>query len=116
MTDCCLHASNLQLTNQQGQEIGDITQVLDPGVEEIDKCSVLYPAGELPAVDVPVGNVSRNSCVEYPSDKITGVDVSLGEVAFPVVDKDFDAKNTGVEVKTGAYGGTHDAVTVREGL
>ena len=33
MTNLCLHASNLQLTNRQGheKEIGDMTQVLDPG-------------------------------------------------------------------------------------
>jgi len=33
MTNRCLHASNLQLTNRQGHEneIGDMTQVLDPG-------------------------------------------------------------------------------------
>jgi len=36
MTNCCLHASDLQLTNWQGQENGDITQVLDPGVDEKD--------------------------------------------------------------------------------
>ena len=31
MTEGCLHANNLQFTNRQGQENGDITQVLDPG-------------------------------------------------------------------------------------
>ena len=35
MTDRCLHASNLQLTNWQCQEINDTTQVFNPGVEEM---------------------------------------------------------------------------------
>ena len=64
MTDCRLHASSLQFTNWRPQEIGDITQVLDPGVDEIDKCYVVYPAGELPGVDLPVGDVNEDSFIK----------------------------------------------------
>ena len=36
------------------------------------------------------------------------MDDKLDEVKLPGVDKDFDAKPTGVEVDTGAYGETYD--------
>ena len=74
MTDHCLNASNLQLTNWQGQEINDATQVFDPGLDENDDYFVDYPSGELPRVDVPVGDVYENSFVKCPTDEIPGVD------------------------------------------
>ena len=92
----------------RGQEINVTTQVFDTGVDENNHYFVEYPTGEFPGVDVPVGDVSENSCAEYPSDEIPGVDVDSGEVAFPGVDKDFDAKPTGVEVETGAYNEVYD--------
>ena len=55
MTDHCLHASDLQLTNWRGQEIGKVIQVLDPGVDVSDKCVVAYPADEVPGVEVDTG-------------------------------------------------------------
>jgi hypothetical protein len=70
-----------------------------------------YPADKLPGVDVPVGDVYENSFVECPTDKIPGVEVKSNEVKLPGVDKDFDAEPIGVEVDTGAYGKTYDAVT-----
>ena len=48
MEDCQFHANNLKFSNRQGQKIGEITQVLDPGVNESDECVVAYPAGEIP--------------------------------------------------------------------
>ena len=91
-----MHAKNLQLTNWQGQEIGDITQVLDLDVDENDNYFVEYPAGELPrpGVDVPVGDVNENSFVGYPTDKIPEVDIKSGDVKLPGVDTDFDAMPT----------------------
>ena len=34
MTDCSLHASDLQSSNWHGQEMNDTTQVFDPSVDE----------------------------------------------------------------------------------
>ena len=111
MTDRYLHASDLQLTNWQGQEINDTTQVFDPGVDENDDYFVNYPAGELPGVEVPVGDVNENPCAEYPAENNLGVDVKLGNAKLPGVDTDFDAKPTGVEMDSGVYGGeAYDAV------
>ena len=36
MEDCQFHANNLKFTNQRGHKIGEVTQVLDPGVDESD--------------------------------------------------------------------------------
>ena len=41
-----LHANDLKFTNRRGRRIGEVTQVLDPGVDESEGCSVIYPAGE----------------------------------------------------------------------
>ena len=87
MTDCCLHASNLDLTNWQGQEIGDTTQDLDPGVDE-----------------------NEDSFIQYPTDKIPGVYLESGDAELTGVDTDFDANPTGVKMDTGAYGEAYDAV------
>ena len=81
MTDCRLHVCNLQFTNRQGQDIGGITQVLDPGADEIDKCFVVYPAGELPGVDIPVGDVNEDYFVNYPAGELPGVDIPVGDVS-----------------------------------
>jgi hypothetical protein len=59
--DCQFHANNLNFTNWQCQRIGEVTQVLDPGVDVNDECSVVYPAGEIPRVEVTAGNVSEDS-------------------------------------------------------
>ena len=109
--DFQFHANNLKFTNRQSQKIGEITQVLDPGVDESDKCVVAYPADEIPGVEVTAVNVSDNSSVTYPIVKIPGVDVELGDVEFTEMDKDLDAESTEVEVDTGAYGETYDAAT-----
>ena len=69
MTDRQLHASNLQFTNWKDQEIGEVTQVLDPGVDESDECIVAYPAGEIPGVELTVGDIYEYSFVEYPKNK-----------------------------------------------
>ena len=66
-----LHASDLQFTNWQGQEIGEVTQVLDPGVDESDTCVVTYPAGEIPGVKVTVGDINEDSFLKYPIVEIT---------------------------------------------
>ena len=131
MTDCCLHASNPHFTNRQGQKIGDITQVLDPGVDEIDKCFVTYPAGEFPGVDAPVSDVNEDSFVEHPIDTIPEVDVELGDAELTGVDMAeligvdtaeltrvdmvFDAKSTGVEVDTGKYSEAYDTIPQEQG-
>ena len=44
-----------------------MTQVLYPGVDELDKCFVVYPAGELPGVDAPVGDVKEDSFCQIPN-------------------------------------------------
>jgi hypothetical protein len=49
--------------------------------------------------------------VRYPIGEIPGVDVELGDAKPTGVDKDFDAEPTGVEVDTGTYGKAYDAVT-----
>ena len=89
--------------------------MLDPGVDESGKCSVVYPAGEIPGVEVTSGNVSEHSSVRYPIVKIPGVDVKLGDAKFTGVDKDFDAESTGVEVDNGAHGKAYDAVPQEQG-
>ena len=61
MIDFQLHASNLQFTNWQDQEIGEVTQVLVPGVDESDKCIATYPADEIPGVEVTVGDMNEDS-------------------------------------------------------
>ncbi len=72
--DCRFHADNLKFTNWQGQKIGEITQVLDPGVDESNECVVTYSADE---VEVTAVNESENSSVTYPIAKIPGVDIEL---------------------------------------
>ncbi len=91
--DCQLHANNLKFTNWLGQKIGEITQVLDPGVKESDESVVAYLADDIPGVEVTAVNVSENSSVTYPIVKITEVNVKFGDVKFTGVDKD---KSTGV--------------------
>ncbi len=73
--------SILTFTNQHGQDIGDLAQDFEPRVDEDD-----------------------NSFVAHPNDKLPGVDMHWGDVELPGVDADFDAKPTGVEVDTEAYG------------
>ncbi len=73
--------SILTFTNQHGQDIGDLAQDFEPRVDEDDIFFVAHPNDELP-----------------------GVDVQLGDAELPGVDTDFDAKPTGVEVDTEAYG------------
>ena len=58
-------------------------------MNEKDNYFVIFPAGELPRVDVPVGDVNEDAFLEYPIDNIPGVDVELG-----------DAELTGVDVRT----------------
>ena len=82
MEDRPFHANNLKITNPRGQKIGEVTQVLDPGVDESDKCSTVYPAGEIPGVEVTASNVSEDSSVTYPIVEIPGVDVELGDFEF----------------------------------
>ena len=116
MTDRQLHASDLQFTNWQDQEIGEVTQVLDPGVDVSDECVVAYPAGEIPEVKVTVGDMNEDSSVKHPIIEIPGVDVESGNAKLPGVDTDFDAEPTGVEMDTGAYGGkSYDAVPQEQG-
>ena len=103
MTDFCRHANNLQFTNRRSREIGDITQVLDLGVDENDNYFVNYQAGEIPGVDVPVSDVNEDSFVKYPTDKIPGMGVESGDAKLPGVGTDFDANPTGVEMDTGTY-------------
>ena len=62
--DCRCHASNLKFTNWRSQRIGEVTQVLDPGVDVSDECSVLYPAAEIPRVEVTASNASKD-CWTY---------------------------------------------------
>jgi hypothetical protein len=73
--------SILTFTNWHGQDIGDLAQDFEP-------C-----AGE-----------DENSFVAHPNDKLPGVDVQSSDAELPGVDMDFDAKPTGVEVDTEAYG------------
>ena len=37
MEDCQSHANDLKFTNRRGQNIGEVTQLLDPGVDEVKK-------------------------------------------------------------------------------
>ncbi len=73
--------SILTFTNRHGQDIGDLAQDFEPCADEDD-----------------------NSFVAHPNDKLPGVDVHSGDAELPRVDMDFDAKPTGVEVDTEAYG------------
>jgi hypothetical protein len=73
--------SILTFTNQHGQDIGDLAQNFEPCVNEDD-----------------------DSFVAHPNDELPEVDVHLGDTELPGVDTDFDAKPTGVEVDTEAYG------------
>jgi hypothetical protein len=73
--------SILTFTNLHGQDIGDLAQDFEPCADEED-----------------------DSFVAHPNDKLPGVDVHLGDVELPGVYTDFDAKPTGVEVDTEAYG------------
>ncbi len=68
-------------TNWHCQDIGDLAQDFEPCADEDD-----------------------NSFVAHPNDKLPGVDVQSGDAELPGVDTDFDAKPTGVEVDTEAYG------------
>ena len=47
---------------------------------------LLYPAGEIPGVEVTAGNVSEDSYVGYPIVEIPGVDVELGNAEPTGVD------------------------------
>ena len=76
------HANNLKFTNWQGQKIGKVTQVLDPGVKESDKSVVAYLADDIPGVEVTAVNVSENCSVTYLIVKIPGVDFELSDVTF----------------------------------
>ncbi len=140
--DFRFHADNLRFTNWQGQIIGEITQVLDPGVDESNKCVVTYTADEIPGVEVTADvnedesnecvvtysadeipkvevtavNVNENSSVTYPIVEIPGVDVEL-DVENTGVNKDLDAESTGVKVDTGAYVSVaYDAVPQDQGI
>ncbi len=62
-------------------------------------------AGAVQAQDFePCADEDDDSFVAHPNDKLTGVDVHSGDAELPGVDTDFDAKPTGVEVDTEAYG------------
>ena len=91
--------------------------MLDPDVNESDKCVVAYPAGEIPGVEVTVGDINEHSFVKYPIVKIPGVDIGLGDAQLTGVDKDFDAKPTGVEleVATNSYGEAYVVVPQKQG-
>ena len=65
--------NNLQFTNWRDQKIGEITQVLNPGVDESNKCVVTYTADVIPGVEITAVNVSENSSVTYPIVEIPGV-------------------------------------------
>ena len=115
MMDRQLNACDLQFTNWQDQEIGAVTQVLDPGVDESDECIAAYPAGEIPGVEVTVGEINKDSSVKHPIIEIPGADVKYVNSKLPGVDMDFDAQPTGVEMDTGAYGKAYDAVPQEQG-
>ena len=78
MTDCRLHVSDLQFTNWQDQEIGEVTKVLDPGVDVSVECVIAYPAGEIPGVYVTVGDINEDSSVKHLIIEIPGVDIESG--------------------------------------
>ncbi len=71
----------MTFTNQHGQDIGDHAQDFEPHADQDD-----------------------DSFVAHPNDKLPGVGVQLSDAELPGVDTDFDAKPTGVEVDTEAYG------------
>ncbi len=73
--------SILTFTNRHGQGIGDLAQDFEPHADE-----------------------DGNSFVTHPNDKLPGVGMHSGDAELPGVDTDFDAKPTGVEVDTEAYG------------
>ena len=83
-------------------------------MDENDNYFVNYP-GELSGVEIPMGDVNENPCAKYSTDKIPGVNVESGNAKLPGVDMDFDAKPTGVEMDTGAYGEAYDAVPQEQG-
>ena len=89
--------------------------MLDPGVDESDECIVAYPAGEIPGVEVTVGDKNEDSFVKYPIIKIPGVDAESSNAKLPGMDTDFDAESTGVEMDTGAYGEAYEAVPQEQG-
>jgi len=110
--DCQFHADDLKFTNWRDQKIGEVTQVLDPGVDESNECVVTYSADE---VEVTAVNESENSSVTYPIAKIPRVDIEL-DVEVTGESKDLDAESTGVKVETGAYGReAYDAVPQDQG-
>jgi hypothetical protein len=113
---CLFHADDLKFTTWRGQEMNEITQVQDPGVDESSECVATYTADEIPGVEVTAVNVSNNSSVTYPIVEIPGVDVEL-DVEVTGVNKDLDAEPTGVVVDTGvAYGReAYDAVPQDQG-
>ena len=89
------YADDLKFTNWQGQKIGEITQVLDPGVDESYECVVTYTADEIPAVEVTadVNEDESNECVvTYSADEIPGVEVTAvnvsknSSVTYPIVE------------------------------
>ena len=65
--DCQFHANNLKFTNWRGQKIGEITQVLDPDVEESDESVVAYLADEISGVEVTAVNVSEKFFCDIPN-------------------------------------------------
>ncbi len=48
--DCQIHANDLNFTNGRGHKIGEIKQVLDPGVDESNEGVVTYLADDIPGV------------------------------------------------------------------
>ncbi len=71
----------LTFTNRHGQDIGDLAQDFEPCADE-----------------------DNDSFVAHPNDELPVVDLQSGDAELPGVDTDFDAKPTGVEVDTEAYG------------
>ncbi len=73
--------SILTFTNRHGQDIGDLAQDFEPRADAED---IFF--------------------VAHPNDKLPGVDMHSGDAELPGLDTDVDAKPTGVEVDTEAYG------------
>ena len=86
--------------------------MLYTGVDESDECVVAYPADEISGVEVTVGDINEDYFVKYPIVEFPGVDIKLGDAQLTGVNKDFDAKPTGVEleVATNSYGKAYEAV------
>ncbi len=63
--DCQFHADNLKFINWRGQKIGEIIQLLDPGVDESNECVVTYTADEIPGKEVTAdeNEDESNECV-----------------------------------------------------